>query len=899
MGKKNKNKKKTRRQKEVQLQAHDLTSDQLLEKGSLELEAGKARDAIATLKFAVKKHGTSDAAKTLLFRAYLMRESQLRQKSMSVEAEALKKQAEEYMPEIGRLSEQDLTAYLSACSAKEAFNIYEKYTAANKRSPAAEQFLANRLFKSGHLINAGEFTEKLDPSLPLCRDAGPVQKAMPLMNKGKWEEALELLGGISRQSPFAPVRLFCRAMVCFYKEDDALMLKALSMIPEDFPLIDLVKELKEAANAESGESAPAVPSPRFQSLWEGAVNMRAEVRELLRLLEKGQLRQAAQSIVAIADAAYPRDPVAARVLILEILWNMVVQDKIGDIDFHKLVLSLIEGKRAETLLAKTRLTRSREPLYDLGRYISFLEKEFPEPEAAKIAHSTVLSYTAHLLNTVGVRSAKEDRGFKTYKKLLGIRSEAPEMILIDMIKESVRLDPLNRAAYQVLTEFPRFSRAAKNGVEAVLTDMLAHFPDDPFPCLELASLYDEKNAFRKAEHILAEAMKRAPHDSRVIDRNIIALLVSAEQNIRREKFHLVAKDIEKAEQMKSRKLAPFIAEKRILCRLIADFHSGAGTADTSPEKTVAAEMDALPLFEQLRILSVLATDIKEHHIALQCPAMLAYTEKLFEQKLKTSASLLSSSERVRLLMPLEKDFAPLFPFRQLAPVFLKKQKNILKGIADAEIFPVFDIIFKPAWFDVIKKEIKRRIKTANPKDRLLLEFYLVTVQHITGHADDAGLFKNIIEQASGTLREELRTSSRRLSEYAEGALKKALEMFDFDILDDRDFWDDNDMEDFLPEEEAELGLQEMLERVRKLEGRGGVPEAEFLNELIAGFETFVDSFEVRGEPDFIVFELREMLRSAAPKACQDFDELAEIVDRNGLKKQLSREARLILFGKKR
>ncbi|OQX24356.1 MAG: hypothetical protein BWK80_21260 [Desulfobacteraceae bacterium IS3] len=885
MGKKNKKKKKL--QKVVQSQVHELTQDQLLEKGAQELETGKARDAIATFKIAAKKHGMSDTVTTSLFRAYLMRESQLRQKNMLVEAEAMKKQAEEYMPEIRKFSEKDLLAFIFACSTREGFDIYAKYTAVNRSSPAAEQFLANRLFKSGKW----DFIEKSEPSLPLRRDAGPVKKAMPLMNEGKWEEALEVLGDISRQSPFAPIRMFCRAMVCFYKQDDADMLKALSMIPDDFPLADLVNELKEAA----GGNPPA--SPRFHFLWEGTVNMKAEVRELLRLLEEGQLRQSAQSIIVIADAAYPRDPLAARVFILEILWNLVMQDKIADADFHKLVLNLIEGKYADTLLAKTRLTRSRKPLHDLGRYISFLETEFPEPQAAKIAHSTVLSYTAHLLGNVGLSPADEDSGFKKYKKLLGIRSEEPEMILVDMIAESVRLDPLNRAAYQVLTELPRFSRAAKNGAEAVLTDMLGHFPDDPFPCLELAALYYEKNAFRKAENILEEAMKRAPHDSRVIDRNIIALLVSAEKNIQREKFHLVAKDIEKSENLKSRKLAPFIAEKRILCRLISDFHSDG--PKKPPENIMSAELEPLPFFEQLRILSVLVTDIKEHHIALQWPAMLADAEKLFEQKLKKSASSLSSSDWVRLLMPLEKDFASLFPFRQMAPVFLKKHKNILKGVADAEIFPIFDTIFEPAWFDLIQKEIKRRTKTANPKDRLLLEFYLVTVQHITAHAYDAGLFENIIGQASGPLLEELRTTSRRLSKYAAGVLKNALEMFDFGILeeldDDGDFRDEDD--DFFPEKDIEAGLERIMERLRKLEDKGNVSESEFLNEFIAGFESFVDTLEIRGAPELILFGLREMLR-VTPGACRDFDELSEAFEHAGIKTRLSREARLILFGKK-
>ncbi len=904
-----KKKKKKKLQKEVQKQVQNLTQNELTEKGREFLEAGKPRDAISFLKLAAKKQGqTEDQVATLLFRAYLMREEQLREKNMTVEAEMVKKQAQEYMPKIETLSETDLLAYLSACSNQEAFDVYAGYLSGNERSAPAEQFLANRIFKSSHW----EFPDRLDKTLLLRRDADPIKNALPLMNEGKWEEALDVLAPISRTSPFAAVRMFCRSMVSFYKEDDQDMLRALAMIPPDFPLIRVVKSLQAAA--EKGKPGTAAPR-QIPCLWEGPVNVEEDIRELLNALEHRQLRQTQRMICVLSEAVYPADPMTARTFILEILWNMTLQYKIEDYEFYRIVSDLLPGPRADLVMAKTKFLDFETPFTVAGRYLSLLETEFSDPETRKTAHAFILSYTVHQIQKNRINTFRDRRGIQKYRDILGIgTSNDSESVLTDMISESIRLDPYNRGSYEIAVELPRMSRTVKNKIETLLTEMAERFPDDPWPCLELASVFYEKNAFRKAETILEEAMKRAPHDNRVMEQHALSLLISAEKNIKREKFHLVERDIEKAEKLGNKKLVPFIAEKRILSQIVSNrnlLKFGEQKNDSQLplfvngkdlRTLIADQLEPLSVFDRLKTLALFITDIR-HRTPEHKKEISEIADKVFDKTLKNIASL-SSSETVRLLMPPEKDYALLMPSRDMAPLFLKKQKDMLRQVEDGDIITVFDLLFEPEWFGLIKKEIKRRVKKANKNEQILLNFYHAVIRHISGEEHGPALFEEIVSQAAGPVHEELRAASRRLSRHASGTLKRALEVFDFDILDDisdEDFDEDFD-DDFFPESKMD-GLEKIIRRLKALGTEPDKADMEgiqkdFIAEIVPGFESFVESMGLREMPDFMISAIRDIIRSD-PGAGRDFDMLAELIEQAGGKERLSREARLLLYGKKK
>ncbi len=908
-----KKKKKKKPQKGVQHQLQNLKIEQLILKGKHALEAGKARDAIAIFKHAVKTHGKSEEINTYIFRAYLIREDQLRKKKLIPEANAIKEQAKEYMPGFDKLTESDLLGYISTCSNKDAFNAYSKYTETHSNSPVAEQFLASRLF----MHNCWEFLEKFDETNHLRRDILPVQKAIPLMNDGQWEQALDTLRSISKSSPYSHIRMFCRALVSFYAEDDKGTHRALSMIPDNFPLSNVVKSLKNIVSNPGGHQERAKSMLRLQCLWDSPVNVENDMADFLYDLEHKRFRQAKDFICKLADAVYPQDTTAAKKFILQSLWDMNLHRKIEDYEYERLITDLLPRELADILLTKIEILRFNRPFTNAGRYISLMENEFPDPVTRKIAHAFILQDTvwkAHKSrNDFNIRIDK--KGIKQFKKLLGIKSDTLELIQLEMTGESIRLDPLNRAGYGLIVQLPRPSRPARQIVETALISMAKHFPEDPFPCLELASVYYENNAFRKAENILEEAMKKAPHDNRVIDRHALAMLISVEKNLKREKFHIVERDLDKAVKLGSKKLVPFIAGKKIIFQIVKDQKEEPvqnepaqrslfnGRKESAAAAIIGKELDNLSLFEQLRVLSVLMLDIKGRGIDRK-KDILKDLEKAADKRVQNIKEL-SSSEVMKLLMPLEKEYAQILPSLKIAQVFLNKWKDILKAVDDTEITTLYDLILEPDYYILIRKDIKRRIKKASKNNRLILEFHLAFIDDLTGKGDGADPFEDVIDQAGGALTEELRTTSRRLSKHASGPLKKALEMFDFEILDDVYFYDDfcdDDIDDIfpLPGQGVGEGFDRFIDILDLLDDdfEDLDLDDELVDEFVGSFESFVDDTGLRGAPDVVIRELRGMILTNRG-ARRDFDMLAKLVEKTGAKKRLTREAQLILFGKKK
>ena len=85
-----------------------------------------------------------------------MREDQLRQKKMIVEADSLRKLAINYRPNFEKLSETEMALFAGGGTLKEAFNAYLKYISKNKPSNKVECVLANRIFITGKF----ELTDK-------------------------------------------------------------------------------------------------------------------------------------------------------------------------------------------------------------------------------------------------------------------------------------------------------------------------------------------------------------------------------------------------------------------------------------------------------------------------------------------------------------------------------------------------------------------------------------------------------------------------------------------------------------------------------------------------------------------------------------------------------------------
>lgn len=899
MSKKRKKKKSKSRSGDPQSQLHSLSLEQLLERGERFIKADRPRDAVSVLKFAVNKHGLTEPLQELLFRAYTVRESQLRDKGMIAEADSVKKNARGYMPSLDQIDEGAFVAYLQNASNADAFGLYARYLDTRDRIEAAERFLANRLLNAG----CWDLIEPLDFDSPLVADVGALKRARPLMEAGDWAGALSAMAPVGRHSPYAPIRIFCRAMAAFCAGDDAAANRALASVPEDFSLIGVAREMQTVLNG-AGGGPDAVrrakeAKRRLGPLWDGPVGLDSDARALIRALNAEQVPEARRRIEVMADALHPEDPGKVRWYLAEVIFNMVIQDRIGMPVYSKLIRGILSEKDVDLLKTKTTFLSSPNPFETVGDYLSRIDRELPDPASRDLGHAMVLRHlVSGLLHRTGWQSDPDvKRAIRKHQELLGTAADDPDRILIEMADKSITLDPDNRDGYLLLARLPRPGRPPKQMVEKRLLEMAERFPDDPHPCLELAKLYYESGAFRKAETILQDAMERAPHDSRVIDRHVLALLYSAQKNMGRKKWHLVERDLDRAEGLEARRAALLVVEKRMLLDMIRD-------GVTFPD-TAKAHLSDRPLIERIQILAYLTLELPVRDfwgVGLRRKELA----KQFKATLK-EARQLPSDQLARLMMPLEQDFGMVLPTTRMAEAFLDGDRNFLRHLEDGDALAVYETIFERAYFDPIRRDINRRRKSARGKSAYILQFYRLLLDAIEKKRYSSKPFHDLLDGVPDGVREELRRIGRRVAPQAEGPLRHALETFHFEVLDFPmprfpfgplfDFDDDDDDDDIDEMDERDL-IQALIDQMGDQVGDVESETVQVLGEIISELEEMVDDLGFRGVPNSIILEARGDVRSH-PQVRKELDDMARIIREAGAIDHLSREARIILFGRKK
>ena len=909
-------KKKKKQKKQAQQQIHDLTLAQLIHAGEASLRNDTPKAAVDVLRFAVKKHGLTPELKRLLFRAYLSHADQLGRQGQAREAETAAAQVNPLVEDVSWLGESDLLDYISLYPGPEAFEAYTRYVRYHARVPAAENWLASHLFRHRQWALA----DRLDGTIPLKREVDAVRPAVAQMDAGAWENALEGLGRLPRKSPFSPVRLLCRAMSAFYAENDADAVKALSMIPGHFPLSGVAALLKEILSAPRGTETRRAAASRLPVLWEGPVHLKADAENLVHHLDRRDVRSSIKTMRRMAQSACPENPQPFCTLLLQTAWWAVFTRKLDPDGYLKLASALLPETRARSLHARMMMTVDNPFAYS-GIYLTkHLAADFPDAGERSIAHAAVLLYVVRQLHKSGLwEDIEPDEIPDGYRDVLGIDSKGSGGYPVEMTAKALSLDPSNRDGYLLLTDLPRPSRDDRKTVETVLLAMLDEFPDDPFPCLELASVYYENHAFRKAENILKDAMRRAPHDNRVVDKHAVSLLIASEKNIRRGKFHLAAPDVERAGALASRGAAPYIAAKRTLLALINPLTPQATLKTDSAQLSLFddeinfsacldREMSALPLLERLRMLAFLLPDLEDEDFSQKKSILKLLTERL-KENLK-QAKALSSTDIVRLLSPLEKDYAPVFRSLNPAPFLLKHEKNLLGLIKDDDITAAYDLIMAPDTFAPIQKDIRKRLKHAGGREKVILGFYLAAVRHLSGESSSYDLFHDVLDQApEGAVREELRSIARRLSRHAAGHLRDALSHFYFGPApgdspflppddDDDDAFpffddDDEDWEDGYPGPGTLPSLGPGI--ISILLDDVATDPAQFVDRI----EAWIDDMDLRGASERTIKEARGML-STVPDIKELFDQLARRLD-PALPEiaGMSREAHVFLYGGRR
>lgn len=869
-----------------------LTVKQLCMKGSQLLSRGSAAEALSFFKQVEKKTGRNDEVDAYLFSAYLLHHKQLLGKGFVSESAAIKKEVCEYFPGIDKVGEEQMAAYLKCCSGEGAFCAYQYYITKKGLSPLLEQTLADLLLQNQCWSNLDGF----DATVPLKRDSEAIKQALPMMEEGKWEQVRDVLGSITRQSPFAPVRMFCRAMAAFYEEDDKTFVRATALIHEDFFLKPLLETLAVtlAEIKEDGRSSNVWQ--HLDCFFEGPVMAERQARDLLFELNHKSTVGCAEKIKKLAASIYPDDVDAAIMEIISILWRSISDKGHYENPLSRLINKLLPKDKADLMIAKSVFLQSAKKLSDVGAYLALLPVEFPNRREQDIAHALILQSTVSAtLNRNGGsgESLFESRQpWFPYAKLLGIQSTDKDMMLVEILRESIRLDPDNRVGYELLSHLPNNSKEAKKAIEEILSAMMKRFADDPYPCLELANLYYGKDAFRKAENVLRIAMERAPHDNRVLDRHALALLISADKNIHHQRFHLSWSDLEKAQQLRRKKHAVLLAAKRAIHRNLAE--------NVLIEKAIDLETHNFSTVDYLRTLAVIWADCKDNKFNNHT------VTKLFNKQI-SQASRMTSDEIKALMAPIDKQYRVLLPNFSMVQLCTRFNPKIWRGLNDDDFISLIDQVFDNSLLSLFSQELKRRIKNAKGLKSTVSEFYLMVIRYMNGEIRESAPFIDLVTGASASERRQLEDASHRLALHARGILQTALQTFDFDILDpvfpDTGFMELIDALEQFEEKEGRPGsVHELYNHFMdnypdpSVFGNEGLydDEEDELFSVVDELEEMIDTEGIRNLPDYLIKDFRNLMRSS-PQNRRRFDELAD--ELRPLADQISREAKILLYGK--
>ncbi|MDA3894967.1 MAG: hypothetical protein PF482_02330 [Desulfobacteraceae bacterium] len=875
-----KNKKKKKNQNKGNQVFKNASAAELFRQGEGFLNIGKQRDAIACLKMAAKKGWPKDQVDGLLFKAYSLRAIQLREKGMLAEAEEVNNFAWALMPSYQSLTDEELLLLLKTVDIKKAIGAYSDFLTANKPSEKIEQYLAERLF----IRPQWDLLDAVDERVVLTRDLPLVKDAINRMNAGDWESAYENLKPVPRSSPWSTVRIICHAMVCFYQEEDSGMQRALNMIADDSLLKPLACKL---ANDVKGVSC----------LWDGPVHLEYQIAALCDEICQNRSKKVGGYIKKIAETVSPRTTDSAVFHILELSWNMTGKGRMREYDYFDLIYKLLPQSLAKLLEAKLDcLMMTSTPFHNAALYLSMLELEFPEEKDRAMATGVVLLETIkNYQRSFSCGRSIEDNG-NDLKRLLHLTSENLPELIAELLVVAVRHDPGNREAYELLADLMLYDRKSHAWIEEGFSIMQTHFSDDPYPCMELAKLYYRKNAYRKAEKILNEAMTRAPHDIRVMNMHVLSLLISADKNIARDNLQLAGQDIGKAEGLVSPDTRFLVTEKQILLRIaekgqMSLFKNTTVVDHGDVSRTIDEFMERLTPFECLRSLGALFLDVNDNaRNKTWDKKMIRVVDQAIRNRLKCIDTL-TSSEINSLFMPLSLELPVIFR-NNMAEIFEQRARGILAKIEDHCIIPVFDNLIRTRRYQPVLKEIKRRRKKADENFVGILDFYDVTVQHFKGDLqDDEFAFLDVVEDVQPSEIETLRVAARRLSTmiFDKPALKKSLEMFDFKYLDpDYGFSDwnggyDDDYDDEF-DDEFDADFDEFF-----------VPQlTDMSQKMIVTMENLIIEAGLTGAPKKAVLKFKQSITSG-PYALP-LEMMTEFMD-NATIELMSRELRIILFGK--
>ena len=834
-----------------------MSPEHLLEQARQSLANGDGRGALDQLRQAQHGDGNLEELPLLFFCACVQRARQLAGNGLDREAAAMRTRAARHRASISirTLGEEDLVRYVRDLDGVDALAVYADYLNARPPLPQAERSLADVLV----IRRCWEGLEVLDADHPLRRDAGPVMRGLDAMDAGDWERAADLLRGVPRRSPFAAWRVFCKAMVCFGAGDDPGLRRTLALLPADFALVHTVAEWRRICTGE-GEGGPA--RLRWVLGTEGAAvaALGDELRQALR--KKGRPRDVERLLVGLADALYPEDPLQARMELLQIAGLAILRNQLPAKAVHRLARRLLPAGRVAGLAARIdlMLQKASPDLWDpapAAAYLDRLSVEFPRATDQALARGRVLEALARTGRQAVDPEYLPPRMMDTLSVLVDGRVDEPEMLFVELMVASLEADPDNREGYRFLLDLLQGHRGNKPRLRSILEEMAARFPEDPEPWLELTALHYSRNAYRRAEQALAEARLRAPHDERILDLQAIGFLKSADQSRKSGRFALAAQDLQRAEDLGRSKLGTLLRVKQLMLAVIS-------TAGDTAE-VVAPHLEHLPPGTQLRTLALLIHDLGENeHVKNVSPRMKGAVRGLLTRKAPAIEEL-GPDEAVELLTPLPTDLRTLYNSLHIAPVLADYWAAIMQLLEGDRLLTVFDVLMDCGGRVPIRTEINRRLRgMKNVRRDPLLLLYSAVIRYQDGLDRGSRRFVEAIDAAGSSDQEQLRAASMRLARHARGALREALQKFDFQLLD----WPPPLRGDRTPPSIIEL-LDDLI----------GLPEPEPANEI--SFDGFLDALR-RCTADTPSNASSQGSLFEGGEAARELGMLEGLIDRHGL-----------------
>ncbi|NWH06390.1 hypothetical protein [Desulfobacter latus] len=907
MAKRNKNTRK--RIKEQQQYIAKLTFDDLLKKGDKHALDKKPRDAIKMYKLAIKNSKSEDQVQTVhrqLFLAYMQRADELTGKNMPVEAASLRKQAMNYMPPADVMDQRSIACVIELCDLGKAFNYCEQYIARTGADPLVGVLLADRLVTRG----GWAFLDKQDAPCFISRDAPVVKAALPLMDNGQWQQASDEMKALPRSSAFAHIRMFCRAMTLFGQGDDKNMYKAISLIPDASVFAEIAAVLGTTVQSVNENTRIKEDKALAACLWEGPLDAWETAEKIIEKEEKKQFdKTMRQLIMTFSKQILPDDPEYARQYIVEILWHREITNEKTFMAFEKALLP----QRAALVQTKRKILSMDNPLDHAAQYLDLLEKTVSDPQTLAMVESALFLYVCR--TAVSESNQDELRTFshKTAARFGLSHGKGIDILWMQCAARGIQCDAGNKELYELVIQRDVSGREPKKIKEDLLVSMCEAFPDDPYPCIELASLYHGKNAFRKAENILKKAMELAPYDSRVQDMHIISLVISADKSINRGNFERARQDLAKAQDLDTGTNALLLREKELFYQICEK--------PRLSEKTIGSNLDQLSLCQRLKLVCMLRMDVEDkpkndHSKVFNKIGALFKTELI-------QVSRLTSEELLTLLTPFPRDWQHIFTSLKVHQMLLETSAGVLNYLNSDDLIGFMDRVLSSENWKYFQTELQRRIGSVKEDPNYyLLVFYILVMEGIWDNEWDVDELIDLVEDADPELKKKFKAAGERLSRHTHGPYRHALQNIEFELLDelfsnpfdsfdpfdpfdDDDDYDDDDGEfnpfNFLPE--GVMDIEDIKDPIlknifsaeaKRLKREDPEMYRDMFEQLKAAIEDIIDDEGLRGAPKPVLNKFKKKMIKENEEI-NGFILLLNLIFGDEGKRKLSREAKTVFL----